>query len=211
MILSAAEFNEHLRHMGQDVAWRRAFACPCINPRSGAADTKCPQCNGKGRIWSDAVASRIGVSGKDVQRSWATFGLHEAGDEVVVVGSDQPAYAIGPYDRVLALNRTEPFSINLVRGVNEVLRFPVADIDRVLYFAGGDLTTLLDAQLPIIGDDGSVDWGAAGPPQGVSYSITGRRRAEFFVFREMPFDRPHHAGQPLPRRVVLRRFDLFSR
>lgn len=211
MILSSAEFNAHLRHMGQDVLWRRSFACPCINPRSGSPDLKCLHCLGKGRIWAEPVDARLGVSGRDVQRSWATFGQYEAGDEVVIIGSDQAAYDIGPYDRVVSLNRTEPFSVNLTRGVNETIRFAVAVVDLVAYFVDGVLTAAVEADLPTVDGDGVVNWGSGGPPPSTTYSITGRRMAEFFVFREMPFDRPHHAGEPLPRRVVLRRFDLFNR
>lgn len=211
MILSSAEFNAHLRHMGQDVLWRRAYACPCVNPRSGAAVLDCPHCFGKGRLWDAPEDSRIGVSGRDVQRTWATFGQYEAGDEVVIIGSDQAAYAIGPYDRIVSLNRTEPFSVNLTRGVNETVQFAVASVDRVMHFVDGSLATLIEDDLPTVDGDGVVNWGGGGPPAATTYSITGRRMAEFFVFRDMPFDRPHHAGEPLPRRVVLRRFDLFNR
>jgi len=41
--------------------------------------------------------------------------------------------------------------------------------------------------------------------------LTGRRRQEYFVYAEMPFDRPIHYGLTLPRRVVIRRFDLYGK
>lgn len=210
MNLEPEAFNELLQHMGQDVSWRRSYACPCVSPRSGAPAEDCPACDGKGKVWDEGVDTRIGVAGRDVQQAWVTFGKYEQGDQVVIVGSDSPAYAIGPFDRVLALNRTEPFSANFTRGVNERIRFPVDSIERVMYLDAD--RDLVDVPIPVIDADGGVLWGeGGGPPPAVTYSMTGRRKAEFFVFGDLPFDRPHHAGALLPRRVVLRRFDLFSR
>ena len=33
---------------------------------------------------------------------------------------------------------------------------------------------------------------------------------EYYCFQEIPIDRPEHSGAALPRRVALRRFDLFG-
>ncbi len=208
MILDPLAFNAFLSGIGQDYRWRRAHACPCVNPTSGAPKIGCIHCGGKGRLWEEPVATRMGTSGQDVQKTWANFGQYESGDQVVIVPSDSPAYGLGPYDRLLSLNRTEPFSMNLVRGVNESIKFPVSSVEKVLYLAGEDL---LEADVPRVLHTGALEWGPRGPPLQSTYSITGRRASEWFVFRDMPFDRPHHGGQELPRRVVLRRFDLYSR
>ena len=221
MILDPSAFNTFLEGMGQDVAWRRSHACPCLNPASGAAALRCVHCGGKGRLWEAPVDARFGTAGQDVQKTWANFGMYESGDQVVIVPSDSPAYGIGPFDRVLSKNRTEPFSMNLTRGVNESIQFPVESIEKVLFLEGEDL---LEAPIPRVLRSGALDWGRDGPPltpadpvpPGVpplqtTYSVTGRRFSEWYVFQNSTFDRPHHAGRSLPRRVVLRRFDLYSR
>lgn len=218
MILDPQDFNDFVADIGQDMQWRRAHACPCVNPHSGAARLNCVHCSGKGRLWEAPQLTRLGVSGQEVQKTWANFGQYESGDQVVIVPSDSVAYGIGPYDRLRSVNRTEPFSMNLTRGVNEAILFPVASIEKVLFLDGEEL---IEAAVPRVLGSGGIDWGSAGsplavrdpliPPTHASYSITGRRFSEWFVFTNMPFDRPHHAGMELPRRVVLRRFDLYSR
>ena len=122
-----------------------------------------------------------------------------------------PLYKLGPFDRLLARQRTEPFSLNVVRGVNDALRIPAESISRVFWVDGQSQARECDA--PAIGAGGELSWpaGAVAPPVGVTYSITGRAFQEFFVYLDLPADRPMHHGAPLPRRVVLRRFDLLGR
>ena len=43
------------------------------------------------------------------------------------------------------------------------------------------------------------------------YTVTGRKRPEYFCFKELPQDRAHFMGATLPRRVSLRKFDLFGK
>lgn len=207
MSFDPAEFNAHLNEMGQDTLWRRAHACPCVNPSSGQPKPNCKHCFAKGRMWEGEVAARTGVAGGGAHKQWANFGISATGDVVVSVPSDSPLYAIGPYDRVLFLNRTEPFSQNVVKGVNERINFPVVALEKVLYLQDDQL---VDAELPMILPDGKLDWSGVEVPDGVTFSITGRRRAEYFCMPDTPFDRPHHAGAALPRKVVLRRFDLYA-
>ncbi len=207
MHLDPAEFNAHLNEIGQDVAWRRTYACPCVNPNSGQAKPTCPVCASKGRIWNPAVPCSLGVAGANAQKQWVQFGMNDSGDIVVSVPSDSPAYAIGMFDRVVFLNRTEPFSQNVTKGVNEKIRFPVVAVDRVCWING---SALVDGPLPVVNPDGTLDWTAAPVPDGVTFSISGRRQTEFFCYFEMPLDRPFHHGAKLPRRVVLRRFDLYG-
>lgn len=208
MNFSENDFNSFLNGVGQDVMWRRAHACPCVNPNSGQPKPTCIHCKAAGRLWQAAVPARTGVSGRDAQKQWVQFGISDVGDVVVSIPSDSPLYAIGPFDRVLFLNRTEPFSQNVVKGVNEKINFFVVDVEKVFYL--DEAAGLVDAPLPIVMPDGTLDWSGVELPDGVTFSVTGRRRGEYYCFPETPFDRPHHAGARLPRRVVLRRFDLYA-
>lgn len=206
-MFNAEEFNAHLNEIGQDVLWRRAHACPCVSPHSGHASPACQHCTGSGRLWKRPVEARTGVAGGNVHKQWLTTGLAAAGDVIVSVPSDSPLYKVGPYDRVLFLNRTEPFSQNIVKGVNEQISFAVVELESVLYLQDGEL---VDAELPMVLPDGSINWSGVELPDGVTFSLAGRRRAEYYCFPESPFDRPHNVGAALPRRVVLRRFDLYA-
>lgn len=208
MQFSSADFNHFLNGIGQDVLWRRSHACPCVNPHSGQPKPSCQHCAGNGRLWQGAVPARTGVAGREGQKQWVQFGISDVGDVVVTIPSDSPLYAIGPFDRVLFVNRTEPFSHNIVKGVNEQINFFVVGIEKVLYL--DDAGALVDAALPAVLADGTLDWAGVEVPDGVTFSVTGRRRGEYYCFPATPFDRPHHAGAALPRKVVLRRFDLYA-
>lgn len=208
MRFSARAFNSFLNGVGQDFSWRKAFACPCVNPNSMQASPTCPVCNGKGRSWESAVTGRAGVAGRESMKQWAQFGLWDAGDVMLSLPSDSPLYDMGQFDRVLMLNRTEPFSINMIRGMNDIIRFPVVSVDRVFWIVGG---AIVEGALPTVLPNGVLDWGASAPPMATNYSLTGRRVPEYFVYQDLPMDRPHHAGMRLPRKVVIRRFDLYGR
>lgn len=209
MRLSPAAFNAHLNHLGQDFTWRKAYACPCVNPHSGAAKPNCPHCDGKGRLWDAAIPGKAGIVGRDQLRKFADFGLWDQGDIMLSIPSDSPLYAMGQFDRVAATNRSEQFSMNFVSGLNDRIRHAIISIERVFWIGAGDI--LVEGGIPTIGTDGTLAWTDGAPPANTTYSITGRRRPEFFCFNEIPADRPLHFGEPLPRRVVLRRFDLFGR
>ena len=210
MRLSPAKFNRHLDHMGQEFGWRRGYACPCINPASGQPKHNCPSCDGKGRVWpDDYVQGKAGVVSQSRLRNYAQFGPWDSDDILLSIQSNSPLYKMGQFDRVLAGNRSEPFSIALVRGLNERISFPVLSVDRVFYLDADNRA--VDTSIPTVLDDGTLEWNGQKPPGRVSYSITGRRRPEYYCYLALPTDRPMHSGQPLPRRVILRRFDLFER
>jgi hypothetical protein len=210
MRLNPAAFNRFLPMMGQSAIWRRGYACPCIDVYTGQPSHTCTSCEGKGRLWDDPVdAGRVGIVGRDLTAKWAQMGQYNAGDVLLSIPSSSPLYAIGPFDRVVLSDRSEPFSDALVPGHNTRLRAPVLSIDKVLW--KDEAGALVDGPIPSIGMDGlSLEWGGDGPPEGVAVSITGRRMQEFFCYQDQPFDRPHHGGAALPRRIVLRRFDLFG-
>lgn len=208
MRLSSAAFNRFLGQMGQSFAWRRSYACPCINKHSGQANPKCPHCSGKGRLWAGAVVGEAGIVSRSRMREFAAFGIWDQDDIMLSIPSNSPLYAMGQFDRIAALNRSEPFSANLIRGLNDTLRFPVLSVDRAFWLDGEHIR---DVALPVVNEDGSLTWADGAPPAGVTFSLTGRRTPEYFVYQELPTDRPLHFGEPLPRRVALRRFDLFGR
>lgn len=209
MELLASDFNELLAGIGQRCEWRRSFACPCGSNASGsgAADKTCPHCTGFGHLWEDPIESVVGKTGSDVRKKWAQFGQYDDGDTVVTIGSDQAAYGIAAFDRVLMLDQTEPFSMKLVPGVNTRITFPILSVEKVLVIgADGSLKSL---GLPDVNQLGQLVWPTGKPL--TAYSITGRRPVEFYAWTNQPFDRPHELGEPLPRRIVLRRFDLYGR
>lgn len=209
MRLNPARFNHFLAQIGQDLAWLPSSACPCVHSYSGSPDPSCLHCDGKGRLWSDPVPCSAGIVSRDIMRQAAPMAILDAGDVMLVIPSDQPLYAIGEYDRVVMVDRTEPFSLNLIAGVNARLRFTPTAIDRVLWL--DEQQSLVEGNPPDYNDDGLLAWDAGqGPPAGVTFSITGRRHPEYFCWLTLALDRPHHSGEPLPRRVVLRRFDLFG-
>lgn len=209
MRLDPAHFNRFLAGIGQDLAWRPSSACPCVQAYSGAADPNCPYCDGKGRRWGAAIATQAGIVSHDIARKYAPQTVLDAGDVMLVIPSDQAIYQIGEFDRVLMTDRSEPFSLNLIAGVNAKLRFTPTTIDQVAWLdAEGEI---VEGNPPDYNDAGMLVWaGEDGPPAGVTFSVTGRRHPEYFCYLTLALDRPHHSGEPLPRRVLLRRFDLFG-
>lgn len=210
MRLSPGKFNALLNGIGQQFLWRRAYACPCITPHSGASKPNCPLCNGNGRLWSDGVQGGAGIAGAKVQRQFAQLGVWQAGDTALTIGSDSPLYAIGPFDRVLALNTVVPFSDPLTRGMNDKLRFTAIGIDRVFWLSPAG-TAVIEGGIPAIAADGTLSWSSGEPPAGTVYSITGTRRMEYFMFTDLPRTRAEHSGAALPKSVLLRAFDLPGR
>lgn len=214
MQLSPARFNRLLKPpagLGQRVLWRRADACPCRDPHSGAAKPGCPVCGGKGTVWGQAAAAWTGLASMKTAREWAAFGLWVSGDVVLTIPSDSPLYSAGENDRIVMTDSSEPFSRVLRRGqVERITAGSVIQIDRVWWIEGGNVvegTVSIQA-------DGSITWPASdmpAPPGGSGYTVTGRLRPEYFLFKDFPQDRSHHGGALLPRRCVVRRFDLFGR
>jgi hypothetical protein len=211
MRLNPIAFNRMINGMGMSFGWRRGYACPCITRNSGQPKPNCGHCHGKGRQW--APTPTIGTAGRvsqSKQRHYAIPGVWDADDIMLSIPSDSPLYAMGQYDRIDALNQSEPFSVALVRGLNDVLRLPVISLERCFYLDMSD--AVHEAALPVIASNGTISWPNGGaPPAGVTFSLTGRRRPEYFCWMEIPTDRPMHFGAKLPRKVVLRRFDLFGR
>lgn len=212
MKLSPAAFNRHLAHMGQVIDWRPASACSCLNPFSGAADPQCPQCHGKGQIWAPPVTGVVGITRQEVNPEWKDFGNFEQGDMTLTVGSDSQLYAMGRFDRVIMKNNTDRFSRALTRGENDLsLDMALASIDRVFWLSP-DRQTIIEGGIPEWNPvTGALTWTDGEPPVGGQYSIAGTRYEEYFAWMQLPSSRNEHQGAPLPKRVQVRRWDLWGR
>ncbi len=208
-MLSPGKFNALLNKMGQSIAWRKAYDCPCADPNSGAARYGCAQCGQTGIIWNPPVTAVAALAGQKVQRAWATFGLWEQGDVVLSLPSDSALYAMGEFDRAEFSDSSTPYSIKLTRGSSDVMPFTVSSVDRVFWLDTND--QIVEGGIPTVAADGTLTWISGEPPVGTQYSITGRKRPEYFCWGEFPQDRAHQGGTALPRRVVLRSFDLFRK
>ena len=198
--------------MGQDMSWSRASFCPCRDPNSGGARAGCPVCRSRGVIWDAAVPCRAGLSGMKVQKEWERFGQYEAGDVVVSVGSDMPMYAAGENDRIVFTQSSESFDVVLSHDGTDKLPYRIITCDLCFWLAP-DRTTLVHGGIPLQDATGLLTWpaGQGEPPAGVQYTLRGRRRPEYFLFKELAQDRSHFGGLALPRRCALRKFDLFGR
>jgi len=208
MQLDPNAFNGFLNHIGQSFAWSKSFICPCVTPATNAPAMNCPHCAGKGFLWTAAVTGVAGVPSQKVQREFAKLGQWEGGDMMLTIGSDSPLYGMGERDRVTQLNGDDPFSINLRRGFNDKLPWRLKSIDRVFWILDG---VLVEGGIPTQQTDNTLVFTTGAPPNGVAYSVTGKKYSEFFVFQAFPGDRGHHFGAKLPTKVQLRKFDLFGR
>lgn len=211
MRLNPAAFNAWLDNIGQQFKWRKAFKCPCVNQFSGAATPGCPACGGKGVLWDPAADAKAGMAGQKVQQRWQQMGQWEDGDAVVTIPENSAMYEMGKYDRVVMLNSTDYFSLALTRGdAQERIHEPVEKVTRVFWLDAQK--AIVNGAIPAVNADGTLVWpGSGAPPLGTQYSITGTRFSEYFCWGNFPSDRNEHSGARLPKRVVLRRFDLFGR
>ncbi len=213
MYLSPRRFDRFLGKIGQQLGWRRSYACACVNPDSGAPDPKHQLCNGKGRLWDPLIETVAGVAHQAVDMENGAPGMFESGDMLMSIPENSVMYDnIGQYDRVLMLNSTTVFSQPLKRGSpSERLLFSVARFERVFTL---DPTTRqpVDYPMPVVDALGNLSWpNGDGPLPGAIYSITGSKYDEYFVFLSTPSDRGEHSGARLPKRAPLRLFDLFGR
>ena len=209
MQLSPARFNHFLAKVGQHVTWRKANQCPCRDPYSGAPSPTCHVCT-NGILWELEVKTYLALSSMKLQQAWAQFGIAERGDVVCTLPSDAKLYRMGEYDRVRMDDSSQPFSMQFTNTGPVKLNFSVLCIDRLFWLDSGQ-TVAIDGTIPTQKDDGTLAFGARPPPANTQFTITGRRKPEYFVFQEFPQDRAHFGGEDLPRRVILRNLDLFKR
>lgn len=214
MQLNPGRFNSFLNRIGQKVSWRPSVACPCLSEHSGAAEIGCPLCHGKGHIWSAGIDGVVGVSRQAVEPEWKDFGNYEAGDMTATVGSDSPLYDMGRFDRVELRNSTDRFSRVLTRGVDDAtLDVPVVKLTRLVW-RSFDKKSLIEGTLPVWDSATRAlvfPAGGVAPDPGQQYTLVGDKYDEYFVWMQLPSDRNEHQGAPLPKRVQLRKWDLFGR
>ncbi|HWY23758.1 MAG TPA: hypothetical protein VNX47_02500 [Nevskia sp.] len=214
MKLNPDAFNRFAGEIGQRVFWRRAHECPSRNPDSNQHNSACRACV-NGRIWETGECTHLALSGQKLQQAWASYGqsagLFEKGDVVCSLPSDVPLYGMGEYDRVAFIDSSEPFSIAYgVLQQSVKFKFTVTKVER-LFWLDPTLSNVIDGTLPVVNSDGTITFGRVAPPANTAFTITGRRVPEYFCFADYPQDRAHFGGEPLPRKVILRPFDLFSR
>lgn len=213
MRFNPAAFDRHLNNIGQQLAWRRSYACACVNPASGAPDPKHALCAGKGRIWDGPINTVAGVARQETNMEWVKAGLWEDGDMTLSIPQNSPMWEAGQFDRITMLNATDTFSQPMTRGApTEKFLFTPIKIDRV-FWLHPQTRVPVDGDKPAVGADGVPRWGvgAVEPPPGVTYSVTGTRYDEYFVYKSLASDRNQHSGMRLPKRLVARKFDLFGR
>lgn len=213
MRLRPSHFDRHLKNIGQDVLWYRSYACACVNTESGSPDPKHTLCRGKGRLWDAPLKTLVGVPSQSTSAKMIAAGLWEHGDMMVTIPQFSPMWELaGRYDRVTALNSTDVFSIPLKRGaVSEKLLFKPATISRVFWLDPSSRLPV-ESSHPTVGDDGTITWGTGiAPPINTIYSMTGTRYSEYYLFDQFPSDRNEHQGVRLPKKVQLRKWDLFGR
>jgi hypothetical protein len=211
MQFSPARFNRHLSGIGQKFGWRRAAACPCKATNSmGSAQPDCPVCFGKGTSWGRVTVGQAGVVGAKAARQFADWARWEQGDVMLSVPSNSPLWAAGEHDRMMMLDSEEPFSLTLVRDELARVDFTVLRMDRCYWLADGEL---VDGTLPRIDPvTRHLTWPDPDgePPYREGFVISGTKRPEYFVFRELPISRGHGNGLALPKKLLLSKFDLFG-
>lgn len=214
MQFSRQAFNTHIGNMGQDVLWMRSWACPCLNPASGSPKPSCPICVGRGRLWDAPVEMVMGIASQKTQIKWAQMGMWEHGDMVVVIPENCPAWDEGgQFDRIVTKNGKDGFSNVLVRGSQtERIRMPINSITRCFWIDPANPARIIEGGIPAWDESGRLSWPDGGePPLGQQYSISGDRFSEYFMLDGFPDDRNQHRGMRLPKRVVLRKWDLYGR
>ena len=213
MKFNPVAFDRHLKNIGQQIVWRKSYACACVNPASGNPDPKHALCSGNGRIWDDGVPSVVGIASQQTLAEWVQSGLYEAGDMVMSIPQASPMWDANQFDRIVMLNSTDGFSQPLVRGTpTERLIFTPASIGRVFWLNPTDRNQIVEGGIPVCDANGYLSWPNGGaPPMGASYSMTGEKVTEYFIFGQFPSDRNEHSGMRLPKRLVARKWDLFGR
>jgi hypothetical protein len=217
MPFSPGAFNQFLGQngqIGQQYAWYQSDACPCRDPFSGAATPDCPLCLGKGVIYpADPVNGVAALAGQRAQKDWYQFGQSEAGDLVLTIPHEATIYGMGQWDRVTAMNTQQVFSQVLIAGSPlEKLWTSVISLTKVFWLSP-DGTAIIAGDLPTLNPDGSINWSAsaAAPEAGTQYTITGTKKLDYYCWGMYPTNRNFQQGLQLPRKVILRDWDLFSR
>jgi hypothetical protein len=80
------------------------------------------------------------------------------------------------------------------------------------FYVNNEHKEIIDCKIPSWDHLGRPSWpDGGGPPMGTQYSVTGDRYSEYYMLDAYPDDRNQHRGMRLPKRIVLRKWDLFGR
>uniref|UniRef100_A0AAU6W246 Uncharacterized protein n=1 Tax=Pseudomonas phage Touem01 TaxID=3138548 RepID=A0AAU6W246_9VIRU len=130
---------------------------------------------------------------------------------VMTVPQNSPLWDAGQFDRVTMLNATDRFSQPMKRGSpTEKLMFTPKLIDRV-FWINPATKKIVEGGIPAWDENGRLTWDENEPPPGTSYSVSGTRLSEYFIYMDLPRNRNMHSGARLPKLTVLRRWDLLGR
>jgi hypothetical protein len=212
MRLSPQLLDQHLNLKAQPMAWRRASLCPCRDPHTGGADSDCPNCNGIGTFWAAPRAALAPTTAARAARNFADFGRWEDGDVMLSVPGDSPLWGAGENDRVTLLKGEMPFQVKLAHDSLSRLNFSVARLDRCFWLSPNTRLPI-EASLPRVdAQTGVVAWTdlTDAPDPGAQFTLIGVKRPEYFLYRDLPVSRSHFDGLRLPKRMLLRRFDLWA-
>lgn len=209
MQLSEELFNTFLGNVGVVVTWSRASECPCRVARTGGTNVDCPVCEGLRYVWDGAVETRIGLTGLKIDRQFGQMVEWQKGDALATIPSDSPAYVCGEYDRFMVTDGENRFNAVLTKGKDRLKHNGVKAIERVFSVMGGNVNDYQEWDHYEMNGRELVWHPSAGIPEGTQYSVRYVASPEYFVYRDLPQDRPQFSLD-LPRKVPLRLMDLFS-
>lgn len=209
MQLSEELFNTFLGNIGVRVAWSRASECPCRTTRTGGTNVDCPVCEGLRYIWEEAIPTTIGLQGLKLDRQFGAMAEWQKGDAIATIPSDSPAYVCGEYDRFIVTDAENRFNVVLTKGKDRLKHNGVKAIERVFSVIGGTVQEYQEWDHYERNGRDLIWYDSAGMPMGTQYSIRYVASPEYFVYRDLPQDRPQFSLN-LPRKVTVRLMDLFS-
>lgn len=193
--------------------WCKSTQCPCMDVTTLSADPQCPYCHGIGFTWETGIKTIVGLAGEKAQMKWLNSGLYEEGDLVCTIPEISVMWDdFGPYDRLIALNATHSFSRVFIKGhPTERLNVPVESIKSVYWRnAAGDV---VNGVIPKVSSNGEITFPDEGkvPPYQTKYVMKGLTYSDYFIFRDIGANRNEHSGMRLPKKLVLRRFNLLRK
>ena len=199
--------------LGQAFGYRKATRCPCFNEASGQALPTCQICMAKGVFWAPETTQGCfaGMTSQTQQKGMSAFGEWSPGDATLTIPGASAMYGAGHQDRFRCLDATSPFSTILVHDGTDVLLGTVQSISRVCWIDPTNPAKLVEGGIPKVSAAGALTWSAGEPPADIGYSISGVKWLEFYAWLQLPAMRDIGQVQGLPKKLAVRRFDLFGR
>ena len=160
---------------------------------------------------------RIGVSGVTFTKQFAQFGEWDRRDMIATVpardasGALLEIYGIGDFDRVTLVDSVVRQSFVGQRGqADTVPERTIRAVTDAFGLHNGAKVPLEDGtDFRVTGN--TVEWLSSALAVGEGYTLRYVASPEYFVWTSIEQPRAHDLGKALPKRVVLRSFDLFGR